>query len=66
MSVCLLELSFHFHEKQILLTYRSLMYDILILFQINLLENMSQILQSIEKSEFVSVHHQTHLFQADS
>ena len=56
MGVCWLELSFHFHKKQILLTYRSLMYDILILFKINLLENLSKILQSIEKDQFVSVY----------
>ena len=54
-GVCWLELSFHFHEKEILLTYRSLMCDILIMFQINLLENLSQNLQSIEKYQFVSV-----------
>ena len=56
MGVYQSELSFHFHEKQILLTYRSAMYHILILFQINLLENLSQILQSIEKDRFVFVY----------
>ena len=40
MGVCQLELSFHFHEKKMLLTYRNLIYDVLILFQINLLENL--------------------------
>ena len=56
MGVYQSELSFHFHGKQILLTYRSVMYHILILFQINLLENLSQILQSIEKDQFVFVY----------
>ena len=56
MGVYQSELSFRFHEKQILLTYRSVMYHILILFQINLLENLSQILQSIEKDQFVFVY----------
>ena len=56
MGVYQSEFCFHFHEKQILLTYRSVMYHILILFQINLLENLSQILQSIEKDQFVFVY----------
>ena len=56
MGVCQLELSVQFYEKQILMTYRSLMYDILILFQINLLENLPQILQSIKKDQFASVY----------
>ena len=38
------------------MTYRSLMYDILILFQTNLLENLPQILQSIKKDQFASVY----------
>ena len=56
MGVCQLELSVQFYEKQILMTYRSLMYDILILFQVNLLENLPQILQSIKKDQFASVY----------
>ena len=56
MGVCQLEVSVQFYEKQILMTYRSLMYDILILFQINLLEDLPQILQSIKKDQFASVY----------
>ena len=49
-------MSLHVNEKQILLTYRSLMYDIETLFHINLLENLSQILQSIKKDQFFFVY----------
>lgn len=56
MDICLLELSLHCRKKQILLIYRSLMYNVLTLFQINLVENWSQILQSIQKNQFVFVY----------